>query len=353
MNLFFDTLESRQLFTAHIALSSSLLMFSGPKGKATPTQVVSLTNTGDTALKISSGGITLTGPDWGKFALSALPNLSKTIAPGATVSFRVAFKPSVAGVKVAAVTIKSNDPAAPVTSVALRALGADGLYDTKEPSLQRIFNTFQIPLQVGDKDITTNTIDNLAENDMVDMQTMTKAGDGPVTFQMLAAYTGLSDPGGRFGWYVPGQSPDATTLNELFELPSTEVQKINPHTTGTMSFDPGDSEFALYSSWPTQTYDKVFSENALNTWEINANSRDKYHFYPLTDADGSTVPNAYVVCIEEAKNNDYQDAVMIIRNVQKYVAPPPPLPPVDPQPTDPTNPTGPTDPVTGSLIDLI
>ncbi|HEX3358891.1 MAG TPA: choice-of-anchor D domain-containing protein, partial [Tepidisphaeraceae bacterium] len=319
--MFFDTLESRQLFTAHVTLSTSLLIFSGPKGKITPTQTISLTNTGDTPLKINSGGITLTGPDWGKFALSAMPNLAKTIAPHATVSFKVAFRPSVAGVKVAAVTIKSNDPAAPVTSVALRALGADGLYDTKEPSLQRIFNTFQIPLHVGDADITTNHIDNLAQNDLVDMQTLMKAGDGPVTFQMLAAYTGLSTPGGRFGWYIPTQSSDAPTLNELFTLPSTEVQKINPVTTGTMSFDPGDSEFALYSSWPTQTYDKVFSENALNTWETNQTSRDKYHFYPLTNADGSIVPNAYIVCIEEAKNNDYQDAVMIIRNVQKYIAP--------------------------------
>ena len=53
-----------------------------------------------------------------------------------------------------------------------------------------------------------------------------------MTFEMLAAYTGAADPGGRFGWYTPGDSDD---LNELFTIPSTDVQRINPRTTAATS----------------------------------------------------------------------------------------------------------------------
>src|SRR5205823_1657508 len=178
----------------------------------------------------------------------------------------------------------------------------------------------------------------------IDMQMLVKSGDGPVTFEMLAAYTGAADPGGRFGWYTPG---DTSNLNELFTLPSTDVQRINPHMIGVTSFDPGAAPFALYSSWPTQSYDKVVSENALNTWESDESARGKYRFYPLKNADGSAVENAFVVAIEEAKNNDYQDAVMIVRNVQKYVAP---LLPPDPPTVDPPFNLDPVEPGLSALI---
>ena len=339
--LFFDTLEPRQHFTADIAASTTRLLFSGVKNKTTASQTIVITNNGDSTLKIGSGGLSIGGTDYNKFALSSPPSLPKSIAPGATLSIKVVFKPTVAGVKSATLKIKSNDPDAPTLPITLRGLGANGLYDSYEPSLQRIFNTFEIPIQTGDRDITTNRIEGPDANDAIDMQMLAKAGDGPVTFEMLAAYTGAANPGGRFGWYTPG---DTGNLNELFTIPSSDVQRINPHTIGVTSFDPGTAPFALYSSWPTQSYDKVFSENALNTWETNESVRDKYRFYPLKNADGSVVENAFVVAIEEAKNNDYQDAVMIVRNVQKYVAPP--LPP-DPPTVDP-----PFSPGT-NLLDLI
>ena len=70
---------------------------------------------------------------------------------------------------------------------------------------------------------------------------MTRAADGCrpegtwVTDEMLAAYTGKSDPGGKFGWYRPDDSGD---LNHLFTLPSTDVQKINEFSGALGVLDP-------------------------------------------------------------------------------------------------------------------
>src|SRR5690348_9342241 len=111
------------------------LYFSGPKNKTTAAQTIVLTNTGDAALKINSGGLVFGGTDPSLFTLSSAPKLPLRIAPGATLSLKVAFKPSSAGVKAATLTVKSNDPTAPSLPISLRGLAANGLYDNNEPSL--------------------------------------------------------------------------------------------------------------------------------------------------------------------------------------------------------------------------
>src|SRR5581483_6022768 len=172
---YFEPLEPRALFSADITLNTSQLIFSGPKNHTTTTQTVTITNTGTTGLKIPSGGLSIVGTDNSKFGFSAKPSLPRIIAPGATLAVKIVFKPTVAGVKVASLKITTNDADSPISNVALRGLAANGLYDSNEPSLQRIFDTLQLPIQAGDADITTNRIDNLAPTDAVDLQTLVKA----------------------------------------------------------------------------------------------------------------------------------------------------------------------------------
>jgi hypothetical protein len=74
----------------------------------------------------------------------------------------------------------------------------------------------------------------------------------------------------------------------------------------------------MYSQWPTFPGRTVYSENALNTWDAG---KQKHVVFPLVDSLGAPVPNAYVVGIEEAANNDFQDLVYIIRNVAPVSAP--------------------------------
>ena len=100
---------------------------------------------------------------------------------------------------------------------------------------------------------------------------------------------------------------------------------MNPTPLGATAFDPGANSFGLYSIFPHFLDNGKarisYSEDALNTWD--ANVPRKVRFFPLKNADGSVVPNAYVFAFED--NNipygsiqpyDSNDVVGIIRNVQ-------------------------------------
>ena len=63
----------------------------------------------------------------------------------------------------------------------------------------------------------------------------------------------------------------------------------------------------------------VYSEDFRNTFITPVSAQRMFRTYPLKDAAGNVVSNAYVIGNEEAFNNDLQDAVYIIRNVRPAV----------------------------------
>jgi hypothetical protein len=93
------------------------------------------------------------------------------------------------------------------------------------------------------------------------------------------------------------------------------------------NFDPGSATFGLYSTWAAQNNRTVYSEDFRNTFISPATLQRMFKVYPLTNPDGSVVPNAYVIGNEEAFNRDYQDAVYIIRNVKPAQTFPASVPP--------------------------
>jgi hypothetical protein len=109
-------------------------------------------------------------------------------------------------------------------------------------------------------------------------------------------------------------------LNELFALGSGDSgqhQELNPTiASGSTSFDPGGASFGLWSNSPTFPGRIVYSENALNTWDGGI---QKHEVFPYRDINGVVESNAYLVGIEEATNNDFQDYVYVIRNVAPFV----------------------------------
>ena len=62
----------------------------------------------------------------------------------------------------------------------------------------------------------------------------------------------------------------------------------------------------------------TWSEDSRNTWSPGA--QHKVRVYPLKNTDGSIEPYAYVIAPEDVPTGvDFQDAVMIVRNVQPVV----------------------------------
>jgi hypothetical protein len=105
-----------------VTLSATKVTFgSQPVNSGSPRQTVTLKNTGNAALNISS--LELTGADVLSFNLSE--NCGSSVAAGASCSIVLSFYPTTSGAATAAVTIKDNAAGSPQT-IALSGTGQTG-----------------------------------------------------------------------------------------------------------------------------------------------------------------------------------------------------------------------------------
>jgi hypothetical protein len=297
-------------------VSTTQLIFDEVRGgAASAAKSVTVTNTGTGALVLAS--ISLTGADAGLFAISPAVTTPATIAPGGTLNIGVVFNPIATtplGPKAANLRLVTNDGDEQTIDLYLGGLVTPGEEGNNEPSWQWINDTFRIPVNVGDPNPATGPIEGLVLPNANNIQRFVKAAPGPVTIEPLAIFSGntFAQPAAIMGWY---QSSSA--LIELLQFGSGNAgqhQEMNSTiAVGTTSFDPGAADFGMYSQWPTFPGRTVYSENVLNTFD--GAKTQKHLVFPLRDQSGEIVPNAYLVGVEEAANDDYQDLVYIIRNV--------------------------------------
>ncbi len=293
------------------------LIFSGPN--QTPPKDVVLRNVGTAPLQVSS--LSITGVDGGSFDFDGGNPGTPVINPGEGISIPITFTPTRGeGTYNAGLRIISNDPATPVYTVSLNGLGTDGNGGNNEPSLQYVLDTFGYGITVGDDDLSTNLIhtDNTLQRnvlgpDEIVQPLFQRAGAGPVTVTPLSAY-GPNQNGVTtvVGWYDP---TNVAALNPLFTVPGTDSQTLSPAYTGADVFTPplGQS-FGFYSLWPFFSDRVVYSEDRLNTWDD-----DLHHVrvYPTKLANGTIVPNSFIVATEEHLNGwDYNDIVLRVDNVE-------------------------------------
>ena len=152
-----------------------------------------------------------------------------------------------------------------------------------------------------------------------------KAGDGPVTLQLLASYGPPKEPVSINGWYASGNGSART---EMFRIAQANAFALDPpiENGGTLSFDPGSSAFGFWNEWPFWEEDQgigqyvVYLEDSLNTWDIGTGGVQHHvRVYPYKNPDGSPAANAYIVTTEEAPISagpDYNDIVYVVRNVK-------------------------------------
>jgi hypothetical protein len=311
-----EALEPRQLLSTspNISASDYRLVFTQPQNSTSHAQYLTLTNTGSAALALNS--ISITGADANLFSVRR-KGLPATLKPRASVSLKISFTPTTTSVRSAALEVASNDPDAPLLSIALRGLGTGGLFNSGEPSLQRILDTLQIPVTVGDSNASTSHLDGPGTSEEIPMQLLKKAGPGVVKITPLAAFSWDFAPVAHFGWF---RARGPVVTRELFNIPGGNAQAILPTSSGTTTFDPGSVNFGVYSNWPVEQHGSVFSQDALNTWDTTTDNKHKVRFYPYRKPSGKTIPNTYVMAIEQAFNSDFQDAVLLIENVLPYNA---------------------------------
>jgi hypothetical protein len=307
----------------NIAVNTTRLIFNAVQGGAASTaQHVTISNTGDADLTIPETGLVLSGTDATEFQLTNAPTLPLTLAAGTSIEAEITFNPTTTGPKSGLLQLQSNDPDMPQLGVDLRGLSVQGLGGSNEPSLQWILDTYQIPLNVGDPEPNNNLLPTTSPlGDEVIVPRFQKADVGAVTVEPLAVF-GPQDASGivtRFGYYTSG---NAASKQELFTVDNTNYQSLNLSVSGSLSFDPGSESFGFYSIWPFFGDREVYSEDNLNTFE----GAIPHHVrvYPLKKADGTEVSNAYILATEEHTSGfDYQDIVLIVRNVKPAIPTPP------------------------------
>jgi fibronectin type 3 domain-containing protein/regulation of enolase protein 1 (concanavalin A-like superfamily) len=276
-------------------------------------QKIRITNTGVADLVLGANALSFGGSNAGDFMLSGTVTLPATISPGEFIDIPVVLKATAIGIRTGTLTVTSNDPTLPAKTITLRGLGTAGNGGDLEPSLQRILDLYQIPVNVGDPTPDTTDIPSPPTSlDELAIQTLRKSGADPVTIEVLANFANSQNPSSRFGYYSPGTVGDRT---QLFTVGLTSSQTVRPVTSGALSFNPS-GDFGIYGEFPAFAGRVVTSEKYLNTWETNTARQQKVRFYPLKNADGSVVPNAYIFTFEEyGVSFDQNDIVGIIRNV--------------------------------------
>ncbi|MGE3138879.1 MAG: Ig-like domain-containing protein [Thermoleophilia bacterium] len=290
------------------------LVFSDANGGAASTaKNAVISNPGGTPFTVT--GASLSGGSANQFTL---PGATSGVVPaGGTLSIPVAFAPSSSGVKATTLNVTTDDPAAPQVAVTLRGLGLPS-GATSEGSLQWTLETWQIPLATGDPDPATAQLASGGPiGDEVDVERFRAAGDGTVTMTPLAAFTSPAASGPNaltVGWYTVD---DGSGIAPLWSVPNAASRSLDPPTTGPLSFSPGAASFSLSTTWHGLGQRVTYGEDHLNTWDADAADRHKMRVYPMRNADGSSVANAFVIAFEDSNSDpaDNQDAVFVLRNV--------------------------------------
>ena len=283
-------------------------------------QEILLSNLGNASLADIQADLSGANPD--QFEVTGLPTSINAQNSG---SFTVTFTPTSNGPKYAELVISGTDAESVI--LPLSGLGKNGLGGSNEPSLQWILDT-QLGagvVNVGDTNAATNIIDlpngssyNDIFGDEVAVQRFERAIDAPVTLELLSVYgPTANNPITAFGWYPSG---DAASTNELFTVtndPVSNGQTLNAPVTGVTEFDPGTQSFGFFSRWPFFNNRQLFSEDALNTFSGAIPHHVRVYELPGED-------DAYIIATEEHVSGfDYQDIVVIARNVRPFGDNPP------------------------------
>lgn len=313
------------------------------------TQAISLLNTGDQPLVISS--LVLSDPT--NWALVSPPPVGTTIAPGTALTLTIKFIATTVpphtvnqtndtmttdgtpvlqagGVWTGTLAVNTNDPVNPTRVVHLEGYWQKVSEHEMEPGLQTVTN-----LMLG---YATN-ISNIQQPNYPNN------GTTPVLYgeEINSAYWQVADPTQSVtvnnfhswaGQYDLTQSPPVATtpLTGYFYQGQTKATVLFKRAVGNaQTFFPnayGTTSTPLIASFkPTGTFglwlDGEYSDASLNLSNsfVSSNGRSghQFRFYPVRDSSGNIVPNTYLVGFDYAfsqyENYDYQDNLYIVSNI--------------------------------------
>ena len=328
-----------------LALSATRLVFSAVHGGALPpARSITITNSGTASATVS--GITISGADASSYALA--PAQQRTfVVPGATsVSIPVSFQPTAPtncptanavtlsnANRNATLSFSTDDPTLPSVTASLGGVISCAYGGNGEPVLSQITSALGYTDTVyptgGDPRFLGVTIQ--PGTDEITSPFFTAADPAlPVSVTALAHYSSPSTtPYHATGWYAKGaQLPTDgscnAACNQLWNFPAdpsattyNQNQKLMPTTVGTTTFTASGT----FGLWTGDSKDVVFSDDALNPQSTaGGTGPHDERVYPAYGPGHIAIPGTYLVAIDtgrasESKNHDFQDVVLIVRNV--------------------------------------
>jgi hypothetical protein len=339
--------------------STPRLVFSAVRGfGATPAKAFTFTNHGTGALLVSN--IAIGGTNASSWKLDVGQATSVTIAPGASTQISLLFTPTdptgcadsanptaIGDVnRSATLTYTTNDPAVPTGSNVLS--GVDSCYagGNNEPVLDQLLPALGYTDVVDTKFIDRRYIgpSRVQQNtdEIISPYWSVAVAGQPVSLTPIAHYGGPNtNPYQATGWYAQGstmaaQSVCNSSCKTLWQFPAdpssttyNQNQKLLPTTTtGVTTFNP-TGNFGIFSAGGT---DVNFSDDGLNTAHTTSNVNmpvphylHDMRIYPAYGPGHVAIPNTYIVGIDLSrvpsyKNNDYQDVILLMRNVKPAVS---------------------------------
>ena len=352
---------------ATLGLSNSRLVFSTVKAAATPAKVFTFTNTGNAPATVS--GLAIQGPDASSFALAPGQPTALTVPAGGTATVSVVFTPTATtncptgttypaaynignSVRLAALVFTTTDVGLPGGSAVVGGLNSCNYGGNNEPVLDQVLSV------LGYTDVVTGPKTNrryigkasnspIPGTDEVSAPYFRAADPAaPVSVVPLAHYsTTATKPYQATGWYAQGAAvgPDGTcnaSCHPIWTFPGEgtapdtsflQNQRLLPVPVGVETFT-ATGPFGLYNG---EAENVNFSDDSLNvahvyTCPTPTSCTDKpdlvptqylhnLRVYPAYGVGHVAIPNTYLVAIDVSrladKNDDFQDVVLIVRNV--------------------------------------
>jgi hypothetical protein len=263
----------------------------------------------DNELKVLSNAID--GKNANFFKIESI--LPDQINANQTIDILISFHPeeSFIGIAYAEFIIKTSDNSKFIFP--LRGLSTKALEGKNEPPLADVVNTLGFKINLGWTSLANHVKPDLQGDEIVALK-FVKADDKLVEMIPVARYSPPFEL--PFGYYFEADSkPELHEVGILANSESyPEHQTLYPALkSGSISFDPRDTEFGFYTISPSHD---AFSEDVWNAHLFKEHVAHACRIYPIKDASGTLLPNQYLVCFEEASNGDYQDYVFVVKNIR-------------------------------------
>jgi hypothetical protein len=299
-------LVSSVIYGQKLSASKHEVVFSAIKGTTSKPDTVELNSVTGTR-KI--GDLSITGAQSNFFSIkSAKP---KQILAGKPEKIIITFQPDVnfLGIARATLQIKGTD-----LKIELTGLSTKGLEGENEAPLSLIVEALGYKIDLGWKSLANNLKPEQQGEELASALFKKAHAGKPVEMIPVARYS--PDFPVNFGLYTNTRSGPRQHQNGILAKATNfpEHQILFPNFSGsTNAYDPGDDEFGFYAISPSHT---VYSEDLWNILFYPTHAAHAMRIYPARDRGGNMVPEAFLVCMEEAANGDYNDYVFLVRNVK-------------------------------------